>query len=135
MNDMAKCLREIDKVKEVAEGGAPYAARSRIARLTLNTTRLVCSALGAPAPDRPLALSKPVGASSELTRVIDVCNRLNSLSKSVAQPSEPLEQRWRKMWAALLADLDELAAALRDWNRGAAAVVLVGGGNRHGSAD
>ena len=119
MNDIARCLREIDEVKEVAEGEAiPYAARSRIARLTLDTTRLVCSALGLPRPDRPLALSRPVDASSELVRVVDVCNRLNRLSKSVAQPSEPLEQRWRTMWAALLAELDELAAALRDWHRG-----------------
>ena len=47
MNDIARCLRQIDKVKEVAEGETtPYAARSRIARLTLDATRLVCSALG-----------------------------------------------------------------------------------------
>ena len=40
MKNIAKCLREIEKVKEVAEGEAiPYAARSRIARLTLDTTR------------------------------------------------------------------------------------------------
>ena len=115
-NDIARCLREIDKVKEVAEGQAiPYAARSRIARLTLNTTRLVCAALGLPAPDRPQMLAKPVDAGSELARVVDVCNRLNSLARSVAQPSEPLEQRWRKMWGALLRELDELAAALGDW--------------------
>ena len=119
MTDIARCLREIDKVKEVAEGEAmPYAARSRIARLTLDTTRLVCSALSMPVPDRPSALSKPANASSELARVVDACNRLNSLSKSVAQPSEPLEQRWRTMWAALLQELDELAGALRDWRGG-----------------
>lgn len=116
MNDIARCLREIDKVKEVAEDQAiPYAARSRIARLTLNTTRLVCSALGMPVPDRPSGLPKPVDAGPELARVVDACNRLGSLSKSVAQPSEPLEQRWRRMWLALLRELDELAAALRDW--------------------
>ena len=121
MNDIASCLRQIDKVKEVAEGETtPYAARSRIARLTLDATRLVCSALGMPVPDRPSALSKPVNADAELARVVDACNRLNSLSKSVAQPSEPLEQRWRTMWRALLQELDELAAALRDWHGGAA---------------
>lgn len=122
MNDIARCLRQIDKVKEVAEGQTtPYAARSRIARLTLDATRLVCSALGMPKPDRPSALSKPVDADAELARVVDACNRLNGLSKSVAQPSEPLEQRWRTMWQALLQELDELAAALRDWQSGAAA--------------
>ena len=122
MNDITRCLRKIDKVKEVAEGQAiPYAARSRIARLTLDTTRLVCSALGMPVPDRPLTLAKPVNASSELVKIIDVCNRLNNLAKSVAQPSEPLEQRWRTMWLALLGELDELAAALRDWHAGVAA--------------
>ena len=122
MNDIARCLREIDKVKEVAEDQAmPYAARSRIARLTLDTTRLVCSALCMPMPDRPGALAKPVDTGPELTRIIDVCNRLNSLAKSVAQPSEPLEQRWRAMWFALLRELDQLAAALRDWQVAAAA--------------
>ena len=120
--DISRCLREIDKVKEVAEGQAiPYAARSRIARLTLNTTRLVCSALGLPVPDRPLPLAKPVDAGAELVRVVDACNRLNSLAKSVSQPSEPLEQRWRTMWAALLRELDELAAALGEWQTGMAA--------------
>lgn len=116
MTDIARCLREIDKVKGVVEGEAiAYAARSRITRLTLNTTRLICSALGMPAPDRPLVLSRPANASSELMRIVDVCNRLNGLSKSVAQPSEPLEQRWRTMWTELLRELDELAGALQDW--------------------
>lgn len=116
MNDIASCLREIDKVKEVAEGQAtPYAARSRIARLTLATTRLACTALDMPAPDRPMALPVPADACPELVRVVDVCNSLKSLAKSVAQPSEPLEQRWRTMWLALQRELDELATALRSW--------------------
>ena len=116
MNDIARCLREIDKVKEVAEGQAtPYAARSRIARLTLAATRLVCTAVGMPAPDRPVVLPMPAGAGPELVRVVNVCNRLKTMAKSVAQPSEPLEQRWQTMWSALQRELDELAAALRSW--------------------
>ena len=117
MEDIAKCLSEIEKVKEVAEGQAmPYAARSRLARLTLDTTRLACAAIGVPLPDRPGTL--PVmgdDASTTLARVVASCDTLNQLGRSVAQPSEPLEARWRTMWQALLRELDELDAALRAW--------------------
>ena len=116
MKNIAKCLREIEKVKEVAEGEAiPYAARSRIARLTLDTTRLVCAAVRVPLPDRPQILRTPLGNDSKSTRVVAACNKLNHVARSVSQPSEPLEERWRTMWQALLSELDELDAALREW--------------------
>ena len=117
MRNIAKCLREIEKVKEVAEGEAkPYAARSRMARLTLDATRLVCATVDVPLPDRPQILPTPPDSGFRLARVVAACNKLNRLGKSVAQPSEPLEDRWRTMWHTLLSELDELDAALREWD-------------------
>lgn len=119
MRNVEKCLHQIEKVRAVVDGQTPYAARSRVRRLVLETMRLVSASAGLPLPGRPGVLSAPANAGSQLMRVVGACNQLNGLSRSIAQPSEPLDSRWRVMWCSLVGELDELELALRDWARAA----------------
>ena len=114
MSDIARCLKEIDKVKRVAAGvEAAYVARSRLGRLVLSVTRLVCNRLDIPAPDRPGHLSVPDRTNEEVRILIDVCNRLHETAKTITQPSEPLDERWRSGWSVLLGELAELERQLQ----------------------
>jgi hypothetical protein len=45
--------------------------------------------------------------------VIACCNRILDVAKTITQPSEPLDERWRSGWANLLTELDELETRLR----------------------
>jgi hypothetical protein len=113
MSSVARCLREIDRIRNVARGvDAAYVARSRLNRLILKVARLACEAGAMPPPDRPARLVQPVVCSDELRELITTCNQLLDRSKTITQPSEPLDDRWRQGWADLLADLLRLETSL-----------------------
>lgn len=108
------CLRQIDEVKQVASGAeVAYVARSRVARLILNVTRFAATRAGVPLPDRPVRMDAPADASPSGRGVITCCNRILDIAKTITQPSEPLDERWRSGWATLLTELDELETRLR----------------------
>jgi len=120
MSDITRCLCEINKVKRVAAGvEVAYVARSRLGRLILSVTRLICNQLGMPSPDRPGRLSVPDTVSEEVRVLVDVCNRLNEKAKTITQPSEPLDERWRSGWSVLLGELAALEEQLQLINEGA----------------
>ena len=66
-----------------------------------------------PLPHVPQQITIPASAPTELRRLADHTNRLLLAGKSVAQPSEPLDERWRREWSALLTLLDQLERSLR----------------------
>ncbi len=114
MNDVTKCLKEIEKIRGVAAGSeVAYVARSRIARLVLSVTCLVCSQLGMPEPDRPGHIVLPKCASDHDRLLATICNRLTATAKTITQPSEPLDDRWRSGWSLLSSELDALEHQLR----------------------
>ena len=115
MNDIDNCLRHIAKVKRVARGeDAAYVARSRLGRLALSVAAIVAGTVGLPAPDRPGVLSVPDDANGDVRSLVTLCNRLSDTAKTLVQPSEPLDERWKDGWAALLRDLDLLEQRLRN---------------------
>jgi hypothetical protein len=108
-----KCIRQIRKVREVAVGAkVAYVARSRISRLTLSLVQLVAKECGLKIPDRPSPISLPQGASEFSVELAHLSNRLLEASRTLCQPSEPLDERWRSGWLVLLRDLDELEVKL-----------------------
>ena len=86
--------------------------RSRLARLILNVNRLVCKRLGIPAPDRLCRVPVPECQEAGFGMVLETCNRLTDAVKTMAQPSEPLDQRWRAGWTVLIAELTTLERQL-----------------------
>ncbi len=118
MTRLDRCLSQIQAIRSVAAGVEPaYVARSRIGRLTLSGAVLVAKETGIPAPSLPSAIPFPETGSSCLRWVASCCNHIATLGKHLAQPSEPLDDRWRRGWSELLGELRALEThliALRD---------------------
>ena len=108
-----KCIRHIHKVREVADGvEVAYVARSRISRLTLTLIQLVAKNCGLKMPDCPCPICLPEDASELSKELAHICNRLFDASRTLCQPSEPLDERWRSGWSMLLSDLNKLEMKL-----------------------
>jgi len=108
-----KCIRHIHKVQQVADGAeVAYVARSRISRLTLTLIQLVARDCGLKMPDRPSSICLPEHASELSKELAHICNRLFDASRTLCQPSEPLDERWRSGWSMLLSDLNKLEMKL-----------------------
>lgn len=114
MGKIERCLSEIQAVREVAEGhAAPYVARSRLGRLALTTAMIVAEEAGLPSPDLPGAVKLPVTAAPEVLDLARCCNRIADTARHIAQPSEPLAERWERNWHQLLDDLADLEGQIR----------------------
>jgi hypothetical protein len=114
MSTVDLCLRQIDEIRQVASGAeVAYVARSRVGRLVLNVTRLAAARDGMPLPDKPGLMVATAHRGLFDQSVIASCNRILDISKTITQPSEPLDERWRSGWATLLTELDELEMRLR----------------------
>ena len=107
MKEVDNCLRQIAKVRSVArQEEVAYVARSRLGRLVLAIARLVGKISGGAVVDRPRRLTAARDASDEVRTLVKLCNRLVDTTKTLVQPSEPLDQRWQAGWSELMADLD-----------------------------
>jgi hypothetical protein len=113
VNRIDLCLTQIASIRDVATGQAPpYVARSRIGRLALSIAQLVAREAGLSEPDLPRLISVPVEAPARLRDLAARCNRLVELAKHIAQPSEPLDERWRRGWNELLGEVGALEQQL-----------------------
>lgn len=114
MNRIDRCLSQISAIKDVANGQVPpYVARSRIGRLALSIAALVAEEAALPTPDLPRPIRVPAEAPVHLRDLAERCNRLTQLARHVAQPSEPLDVRWRRGWHELLGEITGLEQQLR----------------------
>ena len=96
VKEIEDCLRQLNKVRSVArEEEVAYVARSRLGRLVLAMVRLVGRVAEVPVEDRPLRLASPQDAPPEIQTLVNLCHGLNETTKTLVQPSEPLDQRWR----------------------------------------
>ena len=50
--------------------------------------------------------------SRNVAEVAESCNRIFSLSQHIRQPSEPLDERWKRGWEDLMIELDVLEERL-----------------------
>lgn len=113
MSGLERCLAQIQAIRTVAAGDEPaYVARSRIGRLTWSVANLVAKETGTPEPLRPAAIPLPGTDRPNLRNVASRCNRIVAIGSHLAQPSEPLDDRWRRGWSELLAELGDLEVSL-----------------------
>lgn len=109
MDNINRCLDQIEKVRQVGnKEEVAYVARSRIGRLILTALHLICKTLDIAPPRRPGPMQVPIGANEQLRYLIEICNHLNETAKSITQPSEPLDERWKSGWSELQSDLIKL---------------------------
>ena len=108
MDRIARCLSQIEAIRDVAAGDVPpYVARSRIGRLASSVAALAAELGGLPELPVDERFAAP-GNSSQFKALASSVKRLRDASRHVAQPSEPLEVRWRRAWAELLEELSIL---------------------------
>jgi hypothetical protein len=113
MSSTTLCRTRIQQVRELAaDPDVAYAARTRLHRAILACTRLVAQEVGLPKPVFPARYCVPTDASSGLQQICDITNQLLDRTKSICQPSEPLDDRWSHGWAEILSRLDELEKCL-----------------------
>lgn len=106
MNRIEQCLSQIRKIRAVGSGhDAAYVARSRIGRLILSLGRLVAEYTGGESLDRPTAIIAGPNIPAGMARIVSASNRVLVISKSITQPSEPLDERWRAGWRELQHEL------------------------------
>lgn len=108
------CIAKIQQVREIAgEPELAYAARTRLQRAILACAHLVAHRAGLPEPGFPGRYEPPSGASMALRRVSELANHILARSRSMCQPSEPLDDRWANNWSEVFRLLDELEQVLR----------------------
>ena len=109
MKELDNCLHQIAKVRSVAQDQeVAYVARSRLGRLVLAVVQLVGRLAGGSTSDRPGRLDMPTDASDDVRTLARLSNELFETTKTLVQPSEPLDLRWQTGWSELLAQLDEI---------------------------
>jgi hypothetical protein len=113
MSSTTLCRARIQQVRELAaDPEFAYAARTRLHRAILACTRLVAQEVGLPQPLFPARYCIPTGTPSDLQRICDITNQLLDRTKSICQPSEPLDDRWSQGWSEILSRLDDLEKCL-----------------------
>ena len=112
---LEQCFRQIDGIRQIAtEPDLAYVARSRIGRLVLRLSIFVASMAGIAAPDAPGIVRLPEAPKAGVGRLAAGCNRLFQVSKTITQPSEPLDARWCAGWAGLLSALADIEHELSE---------------------
>ncbi len=113
MNRIDLCLSHIQAVRSVANGQEPpYVARSRIGRLAESAASLAAEYLGAAERVLPGKIEVPQDSPRPIKALTQCCNRILDLARHTAQPSEPLDHRWKRAWTDLLRELEVLEESL-----------------------
>lgn len=114
MPTLRDCLRLLDEVRAAArDPESAYVVRTRLKRSLLAIAQLVAAQAGTTLPSMPddiqgLRIDNPKGA--ELLRL---CESVLVRTRSLCQPSEALDSRWRVGWLSVNEDLQRLEVALR----------------------
>ena len=113
MQNISDCLYCLRKVRSaLASDEVAYVTRSRIGRLNLEIAQLVADTCCVPFLDRPERIEIPAGAPQNVRILGDHCNKLLDTSRSLVQPSEPLDDRWTRRKSELLDQIDAMEQQL-----------------------
>lgn len=114
-SDKQSCIRHLQSVSSAATSPEQvYVLRSRLRRLLLESHRALARECDIHLPKIPGILVLPPTASNEDMRIADIANRLFQASKSLCQPSEAFDDRWKRHWSELKTDLDALSDIFSD---------------------
>ena len=113
MPTLNDCLHMIGTARASAEEPeSAYVLRTRLKRSLVSATQLAARRAGVDEPLMPedidrMHLDHPAAAG-----VLRVCATLLARTRSLCQPSEALDARWRSGWAEVRQDLDRLERTL-----------------------
>lgn len=95
-----------------------YVLRARLHRSLLLIGRWVAGELNCGLPVFPDDLKRLSVSDAEASRIMLLCNDVLAQSKSLCQPSEALEDRWKNGWNKVAENLMSLEAALLEYQNG-----------------
>lgn len=114
MVDIDTCLGQIAGVRKAIDDlNSTYVARFRLRRLILTLTYVVGKQHSRYEGSAPTTIEQGTHSIDRKQEIETLRSRLSAAAEELGQPSEPLDDRWRKTWQELLEDLDKLERLLR----------------------
>lgn len=109
MNMTKECRKQLSMVKEsAADSTLAYVARTRLRRLILTCSRMIARKHGLTEPKLPGSFQVPEGAPHDFYELAECCNHLDGIARTLCQPSEPLDVRWKTEWANVRVELERI---------------------------
>jgi hypothetical protein len=116
MTSKKECLALIAQTLNSAPNPeSAYVLRARLHRSLLLIGRWVASDLNCELPVFPYDLKRLSAHDTEASRIMMLCNDVLAQSKTLCQPSEALEDRWKNGWNKVAVNLRSLETALREY--------------------
>lgn len=113
MTTLRDCLRLIASAKASAkEPESAYVLRTRLKRSLLSAGQLAATRAGVAAPLMPEDIERISLNDWASSEILKICASLLAKTRSLCQPSEALDSRWRSGWATVCQELDSLERAL-----------------------
>ena len=114
MTTLHDCLGLIASTRAATtQPESAYAARARLKRSVLGAGQLAAARAGVAGPMMPEDIVRMRVQDPELAEILQVCSSLLAKARSLCQPSEALDTRWRLGWSAVCDDLELLERLLK----------------------
>jgi hypothetical protein len=113
MPTLLSCLQLIESARASArEPESAYVLRTRLKRSLLGVGQLAAKRAGVAGPVMPEDIGRMSLRDPASSHVLSICVSLLAKTRSLCQPSEALDSRWRLGWVAVHEDLDRLERSL-----------------------
>jgi hypothetical protein len=110
---VSDCIRLITQARIAAESTeSAYLLRARLKRSILSAARLACANTGEPDPVFPGDIEQLDLRDPQAAKIVRVCVSLLAKTKTLCQPSEALDSRWKTGWEIVRVELAELEQAV-----------------------
>lgn len=118
MPNKKDCMELIAQtLSSASDPESAYVVRARLHRSLLMVGRWIADDFGCPLPVLSDDLLCLAIKDAEASKIMHLCNNVLAQSRSLCQPSESLEHRWRNGWSQVVKDLASLEVALIDYKR------------------
>lgn len=108
-----ECLDLVKAAKASAEDPeTAYVLRTRLKRSLLAAGQLAAELAGVQGPLMPEDIGRLIIKDQRSSEIVKICSSLIGKTRSLCQPSEALDSRWRSGWTAVHQDLHLLEKAL-----------------------
>lgn len=103
------CLDLIDLARKSSDDPeSAYVLRARLNRSILSVGQWLADELGLPGPTLPEDLWSLTATDQAAASLLTTCTTVLGRMRSLCQPSEALDERWRRGWESVTRDLDQL---------------------------
>lgn len=114
MVNIDTCLGQIAAVRKAIDDlNSAYVARFRLRRLILTLSYVVGKQYSRDEGSAPTTIEERTHSIEGKHEIEALRSRLSAAAEELGQPSEPLDDRWRKTWQELVENLDKLERLLR----------------------